>query len=210
MIINVYIDGFNLYYGALKGSRYKWLNLERLASVIFPHDRVGRVCYFTARIQTHGGDGGPRKRQTTYLEALRTLERLDVISGTFRQRTKRGLLLHPDPSSSQIATISTWEEKKTDVNIATEMMFDAMGGVCEKIAVVTNDADLSRCLQRIRDDLNIKVFIINPSSTVNTPRELYQSATEVLRLREYHLQRSQFPHQVIGSRGRKIRKPANW
>ena len=25
----VYIDGFNLYYGALKGGPYKWLDLER-------------------------------------------------------------------------------------------------------------------------------------------------------------------------------------
>jgi hypothetical protein len=27
---NVYIDGFNLFYGALKGSRYKWLDLDVL------------------------------------------------------------------------------------------------------------------------------------------------------------------------------------
>ena len=27
---NVYIDGFNLFYGALKGSGYKWLDLDVL------------------------------------------------------------------------------------------------------------------------------------------------------------------------------------
>jgi hypothetical protein len=28
---HVYIDGFNLYYGALKKTPYKWLNIKRLA-----------------------------------------------------------------------------------------------------------------------------------------------------------------------------------
>ena len=31
---NVYIDGFNLFYGALKGSPYKWLDLGACSSPI--------------------------------------------------------------------------------------------------------------------------------------------------------------------------------
>lgn len=30
----VYVDGFNLYYGALKGTRYKWLNLWQLCHLL--------------------------------------------------------------------------------------------------------------------------------------------------------------------------------
>jgi hypothetical protein len=28
----VYVDGFNLYYGALKGTKFKWLDLKKLGS----------------------------------------------------------------------------------------------------------------------------------------------------------------------------------
>ena len=30
MKTNVYVDGFNLYYGALRGTAFRWLNLEEL------------------------------------------------------------------------------------------------------------------------------------------------------------------------------------
>ena len=33
----VYVDGFNLYYGALKGSHYKWLDLK-------DSDQTGFLC----------------------------------------------------------------------------------------------------------------------------------------------------------------------
>ncbi len=44
----IYIDGFNLYYGALKGTAYKWLNLERYFTMLRPHDNLHAIKYFTA------------------------------------------------------------------------------------------------------------------------------------------------------------------
>ena len=50
MITNLYIDGFNLYYRALKDTPFRWLDLRRLAEILFPEDAINRVCYFTARL----------------------------------------------------------------------------------------------------------------------------------------------------------------
>ena len=36
LITNVYIDGFNLYYRALKDNPFRWLDLRRLAETLFP------------------------------------------------------------------------------------------------------------------------------------------------------------------------------
>lgn len=33
---SVYIDGFNLYYGALKQTPYKWLDIGKLCQVMLP------------------------------------------------------------------------------------------------------------------------------------------------------------------------------
>lgn len=30
----VYVDGFNLYYGAVKGTPYRWLNIARLCALL--------------------------------------------------------------------------------------------------------------------------------------------------------------------------------
>jgi hypothetical protein len=50
VLVNLYIDGFNLYYGCLKGTRYKWLDLDALARTLQPRDDIHRIRYFTARV----------------------------------------------------------------------------------------------------------------------------------------------------------------
>lgn len=39
----VYVDGFNLYYGCLKGSAYKWLNIPELCDKILPNNKIEKV-----------------------------------------------------------------------------------------------------------------------------------------------------------------------
>ena len=50
----VYVDGFNLYYGALKGTSWKWLDLVALfEKVLQPHHDILAIKYFTARVSAH-------------------------------------------------------------------------------------------------------------------------------------------------------------
>jgi hypothetical protein len=51
-IVNLYIDGFNLYYGALKRTPYKWLDLGKLAQALLPSDTIQELHYFTARVSS--------------------------------------------------------------------------------------------------------------------------------------------------------------
>jgi hypothetical protein len=46
--VNVYIDGFNLYYGAVKSSPFKWLDLAALCHRMLPADHIQSIKYFTA------------------------------------------------------------------------------------------------------------------------------------------------------------------
>ncbi len=206
----MYIDGFNLYYGALKGTPFKWLDLRRFAEALAQNDRVQRVCYFTALLKTVGGDGGPRHRQGIYLDALKTIANVDVILGTFRRRAKRRPLLSPLPGLPEIVSVVEWEEKKTDVNLVTEMLFDAFNRRYEKAIVVSNDSDLARPIERIRDELGIRMELFNPFNDTRTPRELYRAASSVFRVRDYHLMHCLVPDVVVDKAGRQITKPRNW
>lgn len=47
---HVYVDGFNLYYRALKRARCNWLNLSALAKLYLPKCDVVAIKYFTADI----------------------------------------------------------------------------------------------------------------------------------------------------------------
>ena len=56
MITNVYVDGFNLYYRALKDTPYRWLDPRKLATALLPEDTIHTVCYFTARLDARPGN----------------------------------------------------------------------------------------------------------------------------------------------------------
>lgn len=53
MRINVYIDAFNLYYGCLKNTPYRWMNLATLCQRKLPEDYTNRIKYFTALVSKH-------------------------------------------------------------------------------------------------------------------------------------------------------------
>jgi uncharacterized LabA/DUF88 family protein len=83
----VYIDGFNLYYGALKGSPYRWLDIKALISRLLPSNyQTRRIKYFTARVSGAADPDAPR-RQAIYLSALRTVPEVEIHYGNFLSKT---------------------------------------------------------------------------------------------------------------------------
>ena len=87
MKTRVYVDGLNLYYGALKDTPFKWLNLVELARCVLPQQAlVDRVLYFTARVSGKANSGAPG-RQHVYISALRTLPEIEVHFGSFLAKT---------------------------------------------------------------------------------------------------------------------------
>ena len=86
MTLNVYVDAFNLYYGCLMDTPYKWLNLRTLCELSFPADHVKDIHYFTARIKPNPHDPDKHVRQDTYFRALRTVPGLHIHEGTYSRK----------------------------------------------------------------------------------------------------------------------------
>ena len=83
MRTRVYVDGFNLYYGALKETSFKWLNLVDLSYLLLPSGHtIDKLKYFTARVSGASDPYAPA-RQQIYLNALRTLPEVEICFGSF-------------------------------------------------------------------------------------------------------------------------------
>jgi hypothetical protein len=83
----VYVDGFNLYYGAVKGTPYKWLDVLALAKhLLAATHTVDKIKYFTARVSGAADPDAPR-RQHAYLSALATLPQVELHFGRFLSKT---------------------------------------------------------------------------------------------------------------------------
>ena len=182
MITNLYIDGFNLYYRAVRGTPFKWLDLRKLAEVLFPQDTIHKVCYFTTLLDARADDPSQPRRQLVYLRALETLSGFKAYYGTFRSGTKRRPLAEPVPGLPTYVLIRDSEEKGSDVNLATRLLVDGFNGEYEQAVVVSNDADFAEAMRYVRDDLGLRVTLVNPDRGNTSPRQLADAATYVKRL----------------------------
>jgi len=205
MKVYVYIDGFNLYYGCLKKSKYKWLNVNKLSSLLSPKHDICKIKYFTALIKIRENDSDHDKpnRQQIYLRALRTLPNLEIIKGTFLTHS---VSMKNAEGKGYTKVIKT-EEKGTDVNIASHLINDGYKGLYDMAVVISNDSDLVEPIKIVREELKLPVIVVSPYER-NTI-ELKKIASFVKKIREGVLKESQFPITFSDSIG-KITRPDRW
>ncbi len=80
MRTRVYVDGMNLYYGCLRGTPYRWLDIRKMCELLLEeHHEIERLKYFTANVSGRAYDLDAPKRQQVYLRALRTLPDVEII-----------------------------------------------------------------------------------------------------------------------------------
>ncbi len=214
----VYIDGLNLYY-SLKRTPYKWLNIKKLTENILNPSlhKILNNKYFTAiSVKSES-----TQRQDVYLQALKTLKNIEIIYGKHKKRRIKGKLIKYDQKSNkEIITDKTVkifkpEEKETDVNIASHIVYDVCKKNIDCVVLLSNDTDLKTPLKFVKYRLRKKVAIITPTKELENPNdpilpikshiELRKLSQVNLSIEEHHLKNSQFPDVVSG-----ISKPKNW
>ena len=207
---NVYIDGFNLYYGALKGTPYKWLDLGSLCRNLLPAYTVNRIRYFTARVSARPDDPQLPQRQQTYLRAIRTIPNVTIHYGQFRSHPVR-LPLYPPPNvGPKMVQVLRTEEKGSDVNLATHLLLDGFAKDASAAFVMSDDSDLLGPVEATSQILGMHVGILNPQVRREEPNRALQKVADSYRpIRQGALRASQFPATLTDSRGT-ITKPSGW
>ena len=205
MLTNVYIDGFNFYYGAVKGTPHKWLDFAALCRILLPAHRIQHIYYFTALVEARPNDLNKKIRQQTYLRALETLPNLTIIRGSFLSHIKKMPLANGKGYTDVIYT----QEKGSDVNLAAQMLLDGFRNLYECAVVISNDSDLVRPIQMVIHDLNKKVGVLAPTHNKRPSRSLTDNSTFIKHIRPNVLAASQFPPILKDIRG-SFRRPDNW
>ncbi len=167
---NVYVDAFNLYYGCLRKTPYRWLNLAELCAKILPRNEIHRIRYFTALVTPRPTDPQQRNRQEMYIRALRTLPNLTVHTGRYlasKVRMKRA-------DGAGTVEVLKSEEKGSDVNLASYLLIDAYRSDCDVAVIVSNDSDLVFPIEHIKQQVGKIIGILNPRPRPS--RELFPLA----------------------------------
>jgi len=193
-----------LYYGALKGTPFKWLNPDHLCRLLLPQNQIVGIKYFTATVNARPHDPDQPVCQQIYLRALQTLPHLEIIYGHFLVHTVS--MPRASNPARQVKVIKT-EEKGSDVNLAAHLVNDGHRGRYEVAVLITNDSDLLEPVKMVRYDLNLPVGILNPQKRPS--RVLVQHASFIKKIRRGPLKASQFPAQLQDANGT-FHKPADW
>lgn len=196
-----YIDGFNLYHGLKDGglNRFLWLDLRMLAlQLLRPQQRLIEVKYFTSRISD---PADKRKRQSDYLEALQAHCQIKPFEGHF--------LSKPVQCFGCRRTWPGHEEKMTDVNIATELLMDAMQNRFDTAMLVSGDSDLVPPIRAIRKLFPAqRVVVVFPPNRFSI--DLKNNAHGTLFIDDPTLGRSQLPEEIKKPDGYVLKRPPSW
>jgi uncharacterized LabA/DUF88 family protein len=138
----VYVDGFNFYYG-LKSKcwrKYYWLDMVKFAEKLLrPHQELVEICYFSAKPT----DLQKSKRQDTFFQANKLNPKFALHLGKY---------LTKDITCKFCQRVNhSFEEKETDVRIATAMLADVYQKRCDITMLVSADSDLVPPIERIKE-----------------------------------------------------------
>ena len=199
--IVAYIDGFNLYFGLReKGwKRYYWLDVWQLSENLIRKGHLVGVKYFTACVR---GDPPKEARQQALLGALHTHRpSLEVIYGHY---------LHKNWQCRKCGAVwRSSEEKKTDVNIATQLLSDAFRDRFDTAFVISGDSDIAPPIELIRADMpNKNVIVAFPPNRFSA--ELQRVAASSFHINQKAIRTALLPNPVIKPNGTELWKPLEW
>jgi uncharacterized LabA/DUF88 family protein len=203
-----YIDGFNLYYGCLKKTRYKWLNISLLLRKYLAGKDLICIRYFTAKVIPPPWDLSQSVRQETYLRALKTIPGLSIHEGHFRSHVVTRALATSPPNSPQYVEVIDTKEKGSDVNLATFALADGFMGLYDCAVIVSNDVDLKEPIKTIRKQCKKDVIVLHPYQNTNLV-ELQKEASQYIPIRQQVIASCLFPPMLNDAKGI-INKPTEW
>jgi hypothetical protein len=207
---NVYIDGFNLYYGCLKDTPYRWLDIGAFSRKLIPRNPINRIRYFTARVSARPGNPDGPSRQDAYLRALNTIPQAEVHYGHFQHTTGRAALVNPSPGGPRTAEVFKTQEKGSDANLAAYLLLDAANDDCEIAVVVSNDSDLEQPIRIAIQHFGLPVGLVNPHPVKKRSRLLLAlNPLFFKQVRTSALAACQFAEILHDAQG-EIRRPATW
>ena len=200
--IIVYVDGFNFYFGLKSKSwrKFYWLDLVKFfESFVKPHQNLEKVLYFSARPH----DKSKADRQDLLFSANKLNPRFGLHLGKYLKKTltcrKCG------------ASHTHYEEKETDVRIATTIVRDVVLDKCDISIIVSADSDLVPAIELIREFNPLhKVFVYFPPNRFSF--DLNSKADGIIKL-ENHIAKFQdaiLPNSMILANGYEVKKPSSW
>lgn len=200
--LSVYVDGFNLYHGLKEqfGRRMLWLDLVALANSLRPRSTLVQVRYFTAPVLDQPAAAS---RQSRYQQALLAHNPglVEIVQGRYQKK--------PMKCRNCGAGWIHYEEKETDVNVATSLVSDAARRLSNSALIISADSDLTPAV-RAAKTLDPQLYVAAAFPPKRFSAELKKLMPGSFHISPAKVRQSQLPATVIGTTGRSYSRPSKW
>lgn len=201
----VYVDGYNFYYG-LKNGKEKWRRAYWLDVVKFfenmmqPDQELVEVHYYSARPLN---DQQAYDNQDDFFCANQENPKFKLHLGRYKKKKFK--------CQNCGFKNDTYEEKESDVRVATGMLVDVFSKRCDITVVVSADSDMIPSVEIIKNFApEHPVYAFIPPTQKSYA--LVSKCDKTIWLEKYRARfmQSILPEEVTLESGHIIRRPSNW
>jgi len=201
----VYVDGYNFYYGLKHGGstwkRLYWLDIVKFFErMMLPDQELVEVNYYSA---CPLDDQQAADNQDVLFSANKLNPKFKLHLGRYKKKKFK--------CQNCGYKIKTYEEKESDVRVATGMLVDMFSQRCDITIVVSADSDMIPSVEIIKS--------FNPTHPVHAfipPNQksfaLVSKCDTIVWLSRYKARfvQSMLPDEVLLENGYVLRRPENW
>jgi uncharacterized LabA/DUF88 family protein len=201
----VYVDGYNFYYGLKHGGstwkRLYWLDIVKFFErMMLPDQELVEVNYYSA---CPLDDQQAADNQDVLFSANKLNPKFKLHLGRYKKKKFK--------CQNCGYKIKTYEEKESDVRVATGMLVDMFSLRCDITIVVSADSDMIPSVEIIKS--------FNPTHPVHAfipPNQksfaLVSKCDTIVWLSRYKARfvQSMLPDEVLLENGYVLRRPENW
>ncbi|MCX6807276.1 MAG: NYN domain-containing protein [Patescibacteria group bacterium] len=217
MKVIFFIDGFNLYHAIdnnFNHGKYKWLDLRKLSNLfIEENEQIKKIFYFSTFCPWN------KEKMIRHKKYVRALSKngVEMIRGSFQLTTKRFIkgkmnvlnLIPPDIEVPAEIKFQSYEEKKTDVNIAVKIIECATLDIYDHFYILSGDSDFVPAIKYVRKNYqHIKLTNILPINSAG--QEIGKACHAQLRIEEDHLRKSLLEQKIVVAKDAVIEKPEEY
>ncbi len=203
-----YFDGFNYYEGlrSKKWRKYYWQDFVKFCELFLrDYQNLEAVRYFTA-IQ-HCKEKA--ERQDLLFQANKLNNLFSCFYGDFRRRSKWKKV--DINGKKRGVEIEFWEEKKSDVALASYMIRDVAMNKCDVSFLFCADSDLTPAIDVIKELNPIhKVIAFFPPNSKSYDIKNKATKTYYLENHEYKFQKSLLPDEITLPNDYILKRPDKW
>ena len=201
----VYVDGYNFYYGLRNGGarwrRTYWLDIVKLFErMMFPDQELVEVNYYSARPVD---DPQAYNNQDELFSVNLLNPRFKLHLGRYKKKKFK--------CQNCGFKNKTYEEKESDVRVATGMLVDVFTKRCDITVIVSADSDMIPSVEIIKAFApeHPVVNFVPPNQESFT---LAEKCDAVLWMKQYKARfvQSMLPNEIELANGHVLHRPSNW